>query len=250
MRNSIVNPENQNPTPPIQPTQTVPTAPPTIEVNEQKSVIAQPTIPSVIQDTPKPKSKIIPLLVALLILLGLGSLGYWAYQNYFISSKKTAESSSLNPVIISPTPMATLDLTANWKTYTNNIWNYSFKYPTDELTTCDYSTTESGVQLWKMPWDCSPTSDNIYEISILGLTSQEYTSNEKPTKTESILVDGKPATRNSYTFENDSPFAKLGGSTEIIIPTSGGIIQLLLLGTDLEKIQRFDQILSTFKFTK
>lgn len=73
------------------------------------------------------------LFLVLGILIGVG--GYWAYQNYL------AKGPTAPP---SPTPTATPDVTANWKTYMDTKNNFSFKYP----ETYQYLTLSNGVVLF------------------------------------------------------------------------------------------------------
>ena len=72
--------------------------------------------------TPKPSyfnKKILSLSIFIIFLFGLG---------IFVKSLKPQPIPSPTPLaVIKPTP--TSDLTANWKTYTNTKYGYSFKYP-------------------------------------------------------------------------------------------------------------------------
>jgi hypothetical protein len=129
-----MDPENQNPIPntpqPAQPS--VPEILPTVE-NTETPPFGNPTAPPVnsVPPTPEvpaqaeaPKSKLIPILVVMLIIVALGAAGLWAYQNYFTSPVTSPESSAQAGI-----PTATTDPTADWQTYTNPSATYSFKYP-------------------------------------------------------------------------------------------------------------------------
>lgn len=115
-----MDPENQSPIPntpqPIQPS--VPEILPT-GINVEQAPVAN--------ETPKPKNNSIILLAVFLVLVSLGSLGFWAYKNYFASSPVALPQPTAQVVV----PTATPDPTANWKTYTNSVYNYSVKYPSD-----------------------------------------------------------------------------------------------------------------------
>ena len=119
---------NMNPEDPAQPTTPTPqpVQPPVPEILPTAAATEQPLTasptPPIMHEIPKPKNKFVIFLVALLILVGLVSLGYWAYQNYF----------AVKPVPVaspSPTPEATADPTANWKTYIVNGLGIEFKLP-------------------------------------------------------------------------------------------------------------------------
>lgn len=72
----------------------------------------------------------IPMLVTLVVILIIvGAGGYFLYQK----QSKTTETpqKQTSPAIPQSTPV--IDQTANWKTYTNTQYSFSFKYP-QELT--------------------------------------------------------------------------------------------------------------------
>lgn len=98
-----------------------------------------PNIPSLPEETKPttdnavPKSKIqsnqhLPVVsVAAFIILALGAIGFLYYQNQQLKNM-LAKYQTSTP---SPTPVATLNPTAGWKTYTNTVRNYSIQYPSD-----------------------------------------------------------------------------------------------------------------------
>jgi hypothetical protein len=97
----------------------------------------------VMHEIPKKKNGFVVFLVILLALISVGSLGYWAYQKYFAPSPSASPKPSAQEVI----PTATPDLTANWKTYTNSKYGYSFKYPEIWIDVSDpASTTEFRIE--------------------------------------------------------------------------------------------------------
>ena len=91
-------------------------------------------------EIPKQKSKIAYLLIILLVVIVLGSFGYWVYKNRQFSPKPQSTSEKLVMM-----PVETVDPTANWKTYKHNM--YTLKYPesffasTGQFDTSDTSIT-------------------------------------------------------------------------------------------------------------
>lgn len=74
---------------------------------------------------PPRSNKVTIVALVLLFLILLGSTVLLAYQNMQL----TEEIAGLSKPIPSPTPIITLDPTANWKTYTNTVHNLTFRYP-------------------------------------------------------------------------------------------------------------------------
>jgi hypothetical protein len=86
--------------------------------------------PEALNPTPQPPEKskssnsLTIISMAIFILMSLGVIVFLYYQNQQLKSMlATYQAQS------SPTPSATADPTANWKTYTNPTKTYSFKYP-------------------------------------------------------------------------------------------------------------------------
>lgn len=79
----------------------------------------------------------LPIVIILVVvgLVGLGAVGYYSYktlqeQKELTKDVKITRSEELTPSpILSPTPTEPPEETADWKTYTNTKYNYSFKYP-------------------------------------------------------------------------------------------------------------------------
>lgn len=74
--------------------------------------------------------KLIILLIILFILLGILIFILWYFQQSEIPNA-SPEISATPTVTLSPTSSQAPDQAANWKTYTNTKYNYSFKYPAD-----------------------------------------------------------------------------------------------------------------------
>ncbi|MFH0863746.1 MAG: hypothetical protein V1858_01470 [Candidatus Gottesmanbacteria bacterium] len=107
-----------------------------------------------------PKTKILLLALGAIGLIVISSLGTFL----FIKSQTTQKPSLQEISIVSPTPTA-LDETANWKTYTNNKYSFSFKYPNGFLLE---ETTGSD-------------NKNLLNVSITKLDSNNKTDLEYPT---------------------------------------------------------------------
>ena len=82
-----------------------------------------------IQQAPKNNSRLI-ILVTILTSLSILTSGWLYYQN--LQLQKQISQLSIKP---SPSPTSTpaqsIEPIANWKTYTNNVFNYSLKVPND-----------------------------------------------------------------------------------------------------------------------
>lgn len=82
-----------------------------------------PSVPLVPPDKPTPWLKISLIIVGVLVVLGL-------FGNLYLLARNQKPTAGTTPT---PTPTAatTPDETANWKTYTNNDFKFSFLYPSD-----------------------------------------------------------------------------------------------------------------------
>lgn len=81
----------------------------------------QPIVPSPI----KPKNPFMGLVI-IILLLSFAAAGFFAYKNWQLKQQISQVKPTPTPII---TPSATPDPMANWKTFTNSTWGYSFKYP-------------------------------------------------------------------------------------------------------------------------
>lgn len=77
--------------------------------------------------------KKILLILATVIIIAIGAWGIWAYRQAQVNGARVGD-------ILAPTEMTTAtstislalgDETANWKTYTNDKYGFSFKYPVE-----------------------------------------------------------------------------------------------------------------------
>ncbi|CAN5314673.1 hypothetical protein BH10PAT1_BH10PAT1_1350 [soil metagenome] len=198
----------------------------------------------------KPKSNMVMIGLGIIILVLLIMSGYLGYQNMQLQKEITGMKVGQKVAVNSPTPVATVDPTAGWKTYTNNLWKFSISYPKDVLVECTPNDID-GLRLWRLPYECSP-GDIFYEVSAIGYKIEDYQKSGTPiSSTKKITIANVEATENIYTYtEADGPLMSSGSSREILIPTQNGVIQLFSLGKSTEVQNRFDQILSTFKFTQ
>jgi hypothetical protein len=113
-------------------------------------------------------------LIIILILILLTVIGFFVYRDY-LSPKGTI----LGPFV--PSPTATADPAADWKTYTNNYWEISLKYPQDKLTPCPSYTTESeGIRFFSFGFSCPNGTDVTYKVGVVGYKPGQYKEVKAP----------------------------------------------------------------------
>ena len=193
----------------------------------------------------KPKSnKSLLLLMAALILILLASTGYLAFQN----NQLRKEISQLQS---SPSPTPTPDPTANWKTYSNDAYKYSFKYPSSwKINTTSPQTTYLEAGSVDEPQTFARVS--ISETGENNKSVEELARSWRSGAVEKIQVGGEEAAK---VLQNPNPEGEplvQGGYTiSVFVKNKSNINLLIQLETaNLNTYQAiFDQILSTFKFT-
>lgn len=206
---------------------------------------AASTIPAVsTSPIPSSRNSFLPILIILFVLLA--AIGFLVYQNRQLQKQISAITISVPPPLLTatPTPSAmptpTLDLTANWKTYTDSDLEITFKYPTSLVEL----KGKNGISI--MP----PQSDNlVFELKKTADSTIEtvYATEKKGAEASSPLVQ---TTVNSYQ----------GWETQVRSMVFDGKKIFFQRGSDVLVISYNDcsycatkeishQILSTFKFT-
>jgi hypothetical protein len=85
-------------------------------------------------ETPKQKPWLVIGLTVLVLIL-LGTTGFFAYRNYQLKQQITQTQPAPLPELIEqpeiPSPTPTTDVTINWQSYNNDEYKFSFKYPSN-----------------------------------------------------------------------------------------------------------------------
>ena len=197
-------------------------------------------------------SNITIISMALFVLMSLVVVGFLYYQNQQLKSMLA----SYQVPVVSPTPTATTDPTADWKTYINEKGKFTFKYP-DDVTIENQknisNTVGIGITDTVKAFNSSGGSSGIpYFINIeynQPLNKNSTTPDGlKIDNQQEINVDGKVATQYVYEVTKLQVGFDVGDKTEnIFIKNNSNSILIQL--TDYTKLTLFNQILSTFKFT-
>ena len=179
-----------------------------------------------------------PLIATFVLLVFIGAVAGFLLGKS-LSQPKTSPppisqfSPSPSPENPIPTPTPTIDPTANWKTYVNNKYNYSIKYPEDWILQPDKQTPEEIVNFTK-----DLNSLTIYSGSATPGVPPEST----PSQVKSIVIANQNVIKEAYNnlfvllkFPENLPV------NQISIRYKNGI-------TSAEYEDLFDLILSTFKF--
>lgn len=207
-----------------------------------------PVVPQTLEDPERPKEVeglkpkdshwISILAMAIFVVLTLGVVAFLYYQNQAL---KSMLASYQTPVpVASPTPTATADPTAGWKTYTNIAYGYSIKYPST-FTIGDLSGAD--------PIEGISTSRNLYFYQTGDAESyanryinieifQANPSYNQGVKSK-ITLDNLPATKIII------PNAKF--DIYSVSPTTKEFVEINV-SNDPAKKELASQILSTFKF--
>ena len=209
--------------------------------------------PEVVLLSQKPKPNLaLWVVVGIAILaagVGIGLVAGKYFQPVLSSSSTPTTISTLTP---SPTVASVeeVDFASSWKTYANNYWKVSFKYPENMFKPCfNYTTEKEGVRFWGPQFECPDGHDILYKIGFVGYDQGKYAEYKKPLSVETILIDGKQGLKKIYLYnDSDGPLSSSKQSTEVVFTLNNGIITLQQLGNDIKEQRTFDQILSTFKF--
>lgn len=218
-----------------------------------------------------PKTNILVWLVGGIVILGVGiGIGLFLAKNIY------------PPLQIlpapTPSPIATVDPTANWKTYANISYKYSLKYPSDWKI-----TTESGADpsSFPAPYFDSPCAGKTEPCSQILITTRaglikdlepDFIINQTGSNPDIVsnkkegMVGGEKASlfeyfQSNYSADWDSSnreYLKKGrllyvvvvvhNDTKYTITYEETQKNIIRTGKDWKAKDVFDQILSTFRF--
>lgn len=194
-----------------------------------------------------------PILIVLILAVLIG--GYLVYQNQPKPTPSPQPTNQLSPAS---------DETANWKTYTNSKYGFSFKYPSDLVV-----SEPGSIRLTNEVPMSQVASDKYINILIfvhsidpqidLKKWVEKDTTRNRPDGTVGSIVVG---TIENYKSSSLQGFTYHGGAEvnikHVVIQKKDNIIDFTLDcyqtgcsykdNPDAERI--FNQILSTFKFTQ
>lgn len=231
-----------------------------------EAVNQTPVTPQVPVEAPKPEVKsggnsIMIVAVALFILATLSIVAFLYYQNQQLKSMLTSYQTPSG----SPTPVATVDSTADWKIYSDKKEGIEFKYPNNWYAV-PYEFSTFNVFLDSKPFKIPEASSLITPIQVSYNEATNTTTNKKfyEEKTlaegitrfkslfvgtsikidENLLVGGKQAVKISG---NLGPGMMEGQYFEYtLVQLTDKLLVIQMSGVDNQQI--YNQILSTFKF--
>jgi len=231
----------------------------------QPSAYSQP-LPSpesdTIPQTPLPSKStnkwLVPTLVIALIV-SLGTTAFFAYQ-YFQNSLYTDPGQIQNiNTTPAPTPQSVNDLsdsTADWQTYSNNLYEFSFKYPAEwevrDLLPANKDLPSHQDKLMYLGLaPANVTEDNFVNISLSSKSEAEVIAELKnfpPGSSNTLLSETKTEFNNYPATEilTENPLAKVKGKSIIFAKNN---LTFVLSGSISGEDKYLDQIISTFQFT-
>lgn len=194
-----------------------------------------------------------PILIAILIALGVG--GYLVYTNYSNNRTKVTEQTA------QPSPVSTTDEIANWKTYTNAVYNFSFVYPQDWMIGERKLSTNDYLNLYLRPQSLT-VGDSEYGVISVIVKKSDLEMGEYIDTLCGDASDGCDNSKKTTELRLGNLVAKrvspIGGALpiEAIAFKKGNyIFQFnMILDSNAKPNQQNliirDQMLSTFKFTQ
>jgi len=178
------------------------------------------------------------LLIILVIIIVLGG-GYLVYAKYGKLASTTTSPSPATSIKASPSTSSSASVPADWKTYSNSTYDFSFKYPSsweEAMMECDAYCPKlwpSGMDRKTNALDISAPSKNIDETKNMLEETDGRTFQQ-------ITIDGHKA------YKSEIMHGVVDNVQQVIIEGNKGTLILSARG---EPLNLFDQILSTFQFT-
>ncbi len=212
---------------------------------------ATPVPPITTYPTPEPSTPNKTPLLAMVMVLLVGLTSYFGYQYFQLKQQLTVQQPTPTPVATvsnSPTststPIPTSDPTVEWEIYTNSANGYSIKYPPSWILNKSYITLGDGL--------INATKINKAAANdIPNITINVYDSGSNYVKSitpggEKTYIDNVPAIKN---ISNNQTY---GIGYQLTHGTNTYFISIEF--SDKQEASRqqeeFDQVISTFKFTK
>lgn len=210
------------------------------------------------------RGNVLVILLAILAIAGLSAAGYFYLQTQQLRQSQQQPAISQTTQSVTPVPTAQFDPTANWKTYTNSKYGYSFKFPDNwylkefgDIVRVDSQPLQND-QMGMGPFysgyiGIGPKfiSSEQFDVQVsdpVGTKKYQGTSKDVPyiEKIKDLTIGGKPAAQMTEIIPNQ-PTTQSGGWYEIQINKST-VLAISTGATDPTKLQVFKQLLSTFKF--
>lgn len=190
---------------------------------------------------PTPKPSMLPLILSIFLIISLAGIGILVYQNKQLQKQISTLRPQPTP---SPTPTPPADPAANWKTYSNEQFGFSIRYPSE------WQVQESHNRLLHAPFYGGKTSDtvkfysdNAYIQFSSNFVYNDGTPSATQVKKEQITISGKNATKTTYTLPNQRQ-----ETTFVDIEISNANPYRIKEIFPSVESSLIDQILSTFKF--
>lgn len=198
-------------------------------------------------------------LIIIIIVFGIGAIGYLAYQNSQINNTKVDIKQSDNSV---QKPIQNINKNVesdNWLTYKNTKYGYTFRYPS-ELKINSYDQIKEEAEIINFAKEKnnyqtqitinvsnSKTDKDLYTDyknradgkSVTGKLTEE--GSEMTAKISEIQIDKNTAYES--TVESDTDILR-----NILVEKNDLIFGLQFLTNDKNDKSIFDKILATFKF--
>jgi len=227
-----------------------------------------PPTPSVTPQFTPPQAKRSPLVLILFVVIIIAIFAAGGY--YLGSSNLMLPQPIASPVTYtSPQPVASVDPTAGWKTYTDEVNKITFKYPQNWYANPTSGTlTQSQVFLDDHPFEIPTATEFATPIQIHFNQYADTTTNEK--KYSESTIEESVKRYKTYVFGNDVKEANnlvVGGLKAVQLSGTGtGMLEGIYLKStfiqldnrvlviDLYNNKNFEelynQILSTFRFVE
>lgn len=210
----------------------------------------------------KEKIGVTIMLVGLTAAIFL-AIGYWAgRQTAMLEEDKTTTPPIIGTITSTATPKATTttsatDETANWKTYTNEKYGFSFKYPGD-WTYKTNAGTETLLTIGLFPPSKTEGYEYFGDITINvensnGLTLEDFAKEKNYASATEIewnsTAESEPINISGVSGIKYPQIAGMMPSTISIVKSGNYVYEIQDIKPSHQQDGIYDQILSTFEFT-
>ncbi|OGE18580.1 hypothetical protein A3D83_03265 [Candidatus Daviesbacteria bacterium RIFCSPHIGHO2_02_FULL_41_10] len=190
-------------------------------------------------------SALIFLLVGIVVLAAIGGAFYLGRSTTPKPSPAQVVTSQTPQPTSTPQPFSVPDETINWKTYTNNLFNFSLKYPPDLLySSAGNDSGNSGYITFER------YSKEYFTLSLsddFAPTSAENFMGSKPLSKR--IIGGKEWDYYNFYYQ-DKLIKSLNYNVIAFTTVNNNFLYSFVFNNQTKLTSEQDQILSTFKFTQ